>query len=64
MLFIPIGYVLLEQSNGVKEIVVQYDGEGGTVPSCVINSANANKMCQVRRGAKRLRGGKCECGAA
>lgn len=47
VLFIPIGYVLLEQSNGVKEIVVQYDGEGGTVPSCVINSANANKMCQV-----------------
>ena len=32
--FLPIGFVLLEQSKGVQEVVVQYDREGGDEDTC------------------------------
>ena len=40
---------MLEQSQGVEEVRVQYDGEGSDISSCAITEANEKKDCQVRR---------------
>lgn len=49
IIFIPIGAVLLQKSNEIVEVSLQYDGDGAdsSASSCAITEANAATACSV-----------------
>lgn len=45
--FVAIGYILLQASNGVVELKIQYDGEGTELKSCMISNENPESNCTL-----------------
>ncbi len=45
--FVGIGVGLLVVSNGVVEMVTQYDGDGSTAPLCKIQNGSAPATCVI-----------------